>query len=1298
MSSHKQNVTLHTQTLSSKLTSLSSLASAFGTANSTPFGAAKPTFNTSTTSGGSLFGSSTATTGGTGFGGFGSNTTNTNNTSSPFGSSNTGGGLFGSGNKAGFGAGNTTGGGLFGGGNTGTFGQSNSQPSSLFNAPPSTALGGNTADCQGTGGTPFQAVIEKDGPGGPTTNHFQTISFMGPYQKYSLEVCMPYHARTKYFNINHLQELRLADYVQGRRFGNNSGQPGAFGVGTGFGGFGQSTQNTGTGFGATGGGGLFGSTPASSSSPFGATTQTTGAFGAGSTSLFGNKPAANNLFGSTPAATASQPTGGLFGTSGQTGFGSQQGTAFGANTGGGLFGNNNNNAQQAAKPGFSFGTNNTTATTGTGFGNTGAFGSGTTTSGGGGLFGQNNQSTSLFGQSQQQQAPTTNPFGGATQQAQPAFGGFGTNNAQKPGGLFGNTNTTSNTGSGLFGGSAQNNQTTTTGGLFGNTNQTSSNSLFAPKPAATGTSGLFGNTNSNNSTGLFGGFNNNNNNTTQQNQGGGLFGNTNDQQQKPSLFGNPASNTGSLFNNNNNNNNSSTNPPFTLGTNNNQTQQGGASLFSNMPSNNSSSLFGNSQQNALQPPGAMTASIFDRNPYGSSSIFSGLPPPPQASPGPIATPISAGQPKPKKLAPLPQYKINPSMASRLVTPQKRGFGFSYSTYGTPNSISSNASTPGGLSSSLLGSSIGRSLGKSFSTSNLRRNFDNDADSILSPGAFSAGSTRYSGAGSMKRLTIDRSLRTDLFGAKAVAALPSPDKTDQSKQPNMLKKKVSFDASTMGGNGGEIESNGISPESSDVPKISATPSAQEQGYLRSSPRRLNGSNLSATPAQSEMEQIKGNELAVVHEDGFLDESNVIVAPTTATHDQSDPEPGNYYMKPSREQLRKLSQDKLRKVSGFEVGRERCGHVVFDQPVDLTTVDLDNLYDNIVVINLRSVTVYPQTAQKPPLGRGLNVPSTITLQNSWPRQRDRKTPSYEKSGPRFAKHIDRLRKVEDTEFVKYDKETGEWVFRVPHFTTYALDFDDDGSEGESLLTSVLSEAPNTPTPKPRYNPRPTESALESSLLTEEPLQVSSNPDDTFDFRRKNLFPGAYDGTPAFEEDEEMEFQRNESFLGDGSALSTSDDGAEEPGEYQDEADQFVDQSLIVRDEDMEMAGSFPENNKSDDESFAAQTIYQQKSILKASQGGKGTPTNIMKIANNWAEQLQRTISPKKQDRQALKENQARLFRDDDCGNEDTPTAKFAQQEVKGFTTSIDLMNSLFGKEEVRKSGRGVKLDKHGKGFKV
>ena len=151
----------------------------FGT-NNAPFGQNRPAFGASTTSsGGGLFGGGTATAGtASGFGGFGS-TTNNNNTSS--------GGLFGSTPKPAFGGGNTAGG-LFGSGNTGGgFGSTNNQQASAFNAPISSALGMNNAECQGTGSTPFSAYTEKEGTGN-TTNHFQSISFMAPYKNFSFEV------------------------------------------------------------------------------------------------------------------------------------------------------------------------------------------------------------------------------------------------------------------------------------------------------------------------------------------------------------------------------------------------------------------------------------------------------------------------------------------------------------------------------------------------------------------------------------------------------------------------------------------------------------------------------------------------------------------------------------------------------------------------------------------------------------------------------------------------------------------------------------------------------------------------------------------------------------------------------------------------------------------------------------------------------------------------------------------------------------------------------------------------------
>ena len=50
-----------------------------------------------------------------------------------------------------------------------------------------TALGTNTTECQGTASTPFSAWQEKEGTG-PTTNHYQSITFMPPYKSFSFEV------------------------------------------------------------------------------------------------------------------------------------------------------------------------------------------------------------------------------------------------------------------------------------------------------------------------------------------------------------------------------------------------------------------------------------------------------------------------------------------------------------------------------------------------------------------------------------------------------------------------------------------------------------------------------------------------------------------------------------------------------------------------------------------------------------------------------------------------------------------------------------------------------------------------------------------------------------------------------------------------------------------------------------------------------------------------------------------------------------------------------------------------------
>lgn len=645
---------------------------------------------------------------------------------------------------------------------------------------------------------------------------------------------------------------------------------------------------------------------------------------------------------------------------------------------------------------------------------------------------------------------------------------------------------------------------------------------------------------------------------------------------------------------------------------------------------------------------------------------------------------------------MPYYKLAPNAASRLVTPQKRGYGFSYSTYGTPGSASSNASTPGGLSSSLLFGSVGRGLGKSLSTSNLRRTFDSDGDSILTPGAFSAGNSRYGGAGSLKKLTIDRSLRTDLFGDRGTpAALPNTDKNDQSKQPGILKKKVSFDASTVGGNaenqdGAQV--NGINSVHSSGMSNSATPSAEEQGFLRTPSRglgRLGASKPNGVPQQREMEQVKGNELAIVHEDESPESSNAPLTKAPQPIAQEDPQAGSYWMKPSEEEIHRMTQEEKRRVMNYSVGRHGCGYVEFNAPVDLTLAPLNDIYDNLVVIDLRSVTVYPEHNRKPAPGKGLNVPSTLYLENSWPRQRDRKTLLHEKSGPRFTKHVDRLRKVTGTDFVRYEKDTGIWVFRVQHFSTYGFDYGDaDDSEGESLQTSVLSDAPDTPTPKSRAvsngrTPTATNSMQRSFAHTNESSQISSSPDDTFQFRKKKILPGAFDEEPASDNDHELREVSNvdESFLDERLATSASESGEDEPSEIQDRDGEVEDRSIVVRDgdQDMEidMAGAFP---SPDADEPVPRTLHEL---------GFGTPVKpMLNISGDWAEQLQRTISPRKQDREALRETQARVLEDQDGQSEKTPSAPKKGNGTPKMETSIDLMKSLFEQEHVRRKGPKAK----------
>lgn len=1158
--------------------------------------------------------------------------------------------------------------------------------------------------------TPFTAVTEKDGQGTTAGNvAYQSLTFQQPYQAKSFE------------------ELRVEDYMQNRRYP----QSGSFGGSSStFGGFGQQNNNT-----AQTGSSLFGANNNTSTGGFGGSGTNTGfgsntntGFGGSNTTggLFGqNKPAGGGLFGNN-AASSGTATGGFGATAGSGGnlFGNNNnqsgGTAFGGgnstfggnnnNTGGSLFGGAN---QTQNKPAFGgFGGQNNTATTGsTGFGGFGSnnqqqgqqqggslFGGSNNTTGGG--FGSNNTGGSLFGNNQAKPAGGS-LFGNSATGANNTSTGslFGNNNntqQQQGGNLFGGSTNNNNTGGSLFG---SNNQTNTGGSsLFGNSqNKPAGTSPFGASTTGANTGGsLFGNNQQQSNTGgsLFGG-----NNQNQQNTGGSLFGNN---QNKPAggLFGGSSTgNTGgSLFGNNQSNNSGS----LFGGNNANQNQGGGSSLFGGNNQNAGSNLFGGSQQNQQQSNTLQATLTGD--PYGNAQLFSSLaaPSPPV---GPLVTPLSNTKPPPRPRASLLASVRGTSslMGSPGHTPRptRPGYGFSYSTYNSPIN-GAQSLTPGAAGllrpTGSLNSSMAGRLSKSFSTSNLRGDGAEGQSLLRTPVAGQSNLLLGSGSlgsGSARKLRIDRSVRNDLFGEP-----PKQRQVEAAKEQDQgTRKRVSFDNNTQ--------------------DATSTPSANNAVALR------NDDEDQTPRATPEAPRVNG--LSSVPEDSIPQQSS-------SPKSRKPVEPGEYYSKPTVSQLKDMSRQERSRVTDFVVGRRNVGYIVFGKgkPVDLTQVSLDNIYGDIVRLNLRQATVYDDDANKPAMGQGLNVPSTIFLEQSWPRS-SRLSGVTPQAGTMAAKkevesHKRRLRKVGGTDFKDYDPESGVWSFTVEHFTTYGFDDDDEDDEmdGDSGMLDLQPKVPSSMrTASSGLSEPPATGASAQRSMDMVQSEVDSpdlgEQDDTFEFKLKLAkrsqqssisVPGGfggeamgnisydYDDPSADEMQEEQDVsdaQGDESmedpFIEAGGAVQAMSPGAVEQyrrSMLEDEVDEI----------EQEVPGS-----------FRAEPA-PPKSILKPTAAPTyASPEKVAEMP--WEDQLQRTLSPKKRDRQALRDMQASLARAvPDAAAEESPFKKslFSRSQLgqsylatksakksntgfsastmggnndlgksQAFTTGMDLINSLWGQPQ-------------------
>ena len=611
--------------------------------------------------------------------------------------------------------------------------------------------------------------------------------------------------------------------------------------------------------------------------------------GAGGAGMFGQAPS-NSLFG----APTSQPSlfgqntapmsSGLFGST-PNAFGQTTNTFANNNqpAGGGLFG--------ATKP---FGAPTTTSSAFGGFGTTN-----TTTLGGTSQFGQA-QGGGLFGKPAQ---PATNAFGTTN-----TFGGFGAQTSTPS--LFGGgtaTNTVAPNNNAFGGGFGAPQQATNTFGGFGtNTNtNTTGGGLFGPKPAQPlgGGLGTFGNT-ATSTAPTFGGFG-------QPNQGGSLFGNSFNKPAAPAFgvtqntntmgtglggFGNTS---GSLFGQTQNK------PTFGTGA------TGGGLFGSTQPMGGGlgSNTFGmgaqpfGSSMNTQQP----TMGIHDHilamtnNPYGDNPIFKGLKP----LSGPSEDALKPTNPSAQKAI------LEGSMNNFKVSPK------------VSNGVKIKPITNANLSKKSLFDGLEEydgTLEESFSLK------PNAKRLVLRPKPSpSANNTNISALNASTSYTKkDESFQNQIPTSQ-------PENNDTSRRVSWLQSNALE----------KVRQNARMSESildNTIKDLVTVPEKPNESL--SSPQNKTIQDTTVSPSSPTSND------SILSNKSYLNES---VNPEVSLLEEVEPHPtgivlrrSGYYTIPSLDEISLMVNDEGRYiVSDFTIGRRGYGNVYFNEPIDLTEMNLDEI---------------------------------------------------------------------------------------------------------------------------------------------------------------------------------------------------------------------------------------------------------------------------------------------------------------------------------------------------------------------
>ncbi|OAD70108.1 hypothetical protein PHYBLDRAFT_126482 [Phycomyces blakesleeanus NRRL 1555(-)] len=127
---------------------------------------------------------------------------------------------------------------------------------------------------------------------------------------------------------------------------------------------------------------------------------------------------------------------------------------------------------------------------------------------------------------------------------------------------------------------------------------------------------------------------------------------------------------------------------------------------------------------------------------------------------------------------------------------------------------------------------------------------------------------------------------------------------------------------------------------------------------------------------------------------------------------------------------MSDDDIKHVENFVVGRSGYGEVKFEIPVDLSKTDLHSIMGKIVIITKNKIVLY-SNMQSPPVGKELNVPATCKFLEVYPVDKDTGKPIKDPNHPKAKSFTTKLQTQPRTTFVSYDINTGVWIFKVEDF---------------------------------------------------------------------------------------------------------------------------------------------------------------------------------------------------------------------------------------------------------------------------